>query len=62
MGVQLGAKTGLFKVSEMLSNQPGSVSHSKLVTSDVVRCQRLIRQGVNESRAEGNGTLVVSHT
>ena len=49
-------------MSEMLSNEPGFVSFSKLVRSYVVRCPRLNRQGVTESRAKENGTLVVSHT
>ena len=40
-------------VSEMLSNEPGYVSYSKLVRLDVVRCPRLNRQGVIESRAMG---------
>ena len=49
-------------VSEMLSDEPGSVSYSKPVRLDVVRCPSLNRQAVTESRAKGNGTLVVSHT
>ena len=43
-------------MSEMLSNEPGSVSYSKLVRLDVVRCPRLNRQGVTESRAKENGS------
>ena len=49
-------------MSEMLSNEPGSVSYSKLIGLDVVRFPRLNRQGVTESRAKDNVTLVVSHT
>ena len=45
----------------MLSYEPGSISHSKLVRLDVVRCPRLNRQGVIDSRSKENGTLVVSH-
>ena len=41
-------------MSEILSNQPGSVSHSKLVRLDVVICPRLNRQGVTERRAKKN--------
>ena len=54
-------RLGLNLVSEMLSNEPGSVSYSKLVELDVVRCPRLNRQDVIESTAKENGTLVVSH-
>ena len=42
---------GLNLVSEMLSNGPGAVSYSKLVRLDEVRCPRLNRQGVTESRS-----------
>ena len=41
----------------MLSSEPGSVSYSKLVRLDVVRCPSLNRQGVTERRAKGNGTI-----
>ena len=47
---------------EMLSNEPESVSYIILARLDVVICPRLNRQGVTESRAKENGTLVVSHT
>ena len=44
-------------MSEMLSNEPGTVSYSKLVRLDVVRCPHLNRHGVAKSRARENGTL-----
>ena len=46
---------GLNLVSEMLSNEPGSVSGSKLVRLDVVRFPCLNRQGVTKSRAKKMG-------
>ena len=49
-------------MSEMLSNETGSVRYSKLVRLDVARCPRLNRQGVTESRAKENGSSVISHT
>ena len=51
-------------MSQMLSNDPGSVSYSrpKLVRLDVVRCSHLNRQGVTDTRAKENESLVVSHT
>ena len=49
-------------VSEMLSSEPGSLNYSKLFRLDVVRCLRLNKRSVAESRAKENGTLVVSHT
>ena len=57
-----GLASAINLVSEMLSDEPGSVSYSKLVRLDVVRCPRLNRQVVTESRAKEKGTLVVSHT
>ena len=62
MGFSISYLIGPNLVSEMLSDEPGSVSYGKLVTLDVVRCPRLNRQGVTESRAKENGSLVVSHT
>ena len=50
---------GLNLVSEMLSNEAESVSYSKLVRLDVVRCRRLNRQGVTESRTKENGTYPI---
>ena len=51
----MGLASSLNLVLEMLSNEPGCVSYSKLVRSDVVRCPRLNRQGVTESRAKEMG-------
>ena len=60
----VGSAWGLASARSKLSvrNEPGSVSYNKLVGLDVFRCPRPNRQGVTESIAKENGTLVVFHT